>query len=54
MDGIKELIKLKIELCLDGIGSRTNAITDNAEAEAVEHLARAYSYLYQIKESEDE
>lgn len=53
MDEIKRTIKKKIELCLSGISNISNRESDRAVAEAVEHLARAYSYLSQIKESED-
>ena len=53
MKDIKDLIKEKIKLCLGGITQTSNRSNVNEVAEAVEHLARAYSYLNQIKESEE-
>ena len=50
MEDIKEIIKKKMVMCLSGINNVSNCETDCKEAEAVEHLARAYSYLSQIKE----
>ena len=52
MEDIKYLIKEKIKLCLSGITNASNSESDVNEAEAVEHLSRAYSYLNQINESE--
>lgn len=50
METIKETIKKKIAMCLSGINNVSNCENDCKQAEAVEHLARAYSYLSQIKE----
>lgn len=50
METIKETIKSKILICLSAINNVSNCETDYKESEAVEHLARAYSYLNQIKE----
>ena len=53
MEDIKEIIKRKMFTCLSAINNTSNSETDNKEAEAVEHLARAYSYLAQIKEDKE-
>ena len=53
MDTILQLILSKINTCLTGIAQVSSSTNDAKAGEAVEHLARAYSYLYQIKESED-
>lgn len=50
MEEINKIIKNKIATCLCAISNISNCETDCKEAEAVEHLARAYSYLNQIKE----
>ena len=53
MDTILQIIISKIGTCLTSITQTSNNDNDAKAGEAVEHLARAYSYLYQIKESED-
>ena len=53
MDTILELILSKINTCLTGIAPISSNDNDAKAGEAVEHLARAYSYLYHIKESEE-
>lgn len=50
MDEIKILLKQKIKLLADSITSSTNSEFDLREAEAIEHLSRALSYINQIKE----
>lgn len=50
MDELKELLKEKIELCVSNIRQTTTSNVDLQEAQAVEHLTRALSYLYHIKE----
>ena len=52
MEDIKYLIKEKIKSCLSGITNASNSASNVNEAEAVEHLSMAYSYLNQINESE--
>lgn len=52
MDELIKLLQSKIKVCASGINSMSNSVTDRDEAEAVEHLTRALSYLYQIKEKE--
>ena len=52
MDTILQIIISKIGTCLTGITPVSNNDSDAKVGETVEHLARAYSYLYQIKESE--
>lgn len=52
MDELKELLMEKIKVCASGITRGSSSDTDNKEAEAIEHLARAISYLDQIKERE--
>lgn len=53
MDEIKAIIKQKIKICAVAISNLSTPQANNAEAEAIEHLARAYSYLNQINESEE-
>lgn len=50
MDEIKSLIKDKMCLCLNSISNLSSHMMDENEAHAVEHLARALSYINQIKE----
>ena len=50
MDKIKSLIKDKMCLCLNSISNLSSNGMDRNEAEAVEHLAKALSYINQIKE----
>lgn len=50
MEEVKKIIKNKILTCLSAISSVSNCETDCKEAEAIEHLARAYNYLNQNKE----
>lgn len=50
MDELKTLLKAKIKLCASNITERTPNDMDLREAQAVEHLSRALSYLCQIKE----
>lgn len=52
MDELKNLLKDKIELCATSINARTPSDVDVREAEAIEHLARALSYINQIEERE--
>ena len=51
MEDIKDLIE-KIKFCLSVITNASNSESDVNEAESVEHLSRAYSYLNQTNESE--
>ena len=53
MDTILQLIISKIGTCLTGITPISKSDNDAKVGETVKHLARAYSYLYQIKESEE-
>lgn len=53
MDTVLKLIISKIGTCLTSITPISNIDNDAKSSESVEHLARAYSYLYKIKESED-
>lgn len=50
MDELKEMIKEKIKYCVSCISYHSSRREDCYEAEAVEHLSRALSYLHQIKE----
>lgn len=52
MNEIKSLIKDKMKLCLNSISAVSSNEMDRNEAEAVEHMARALSYIDQIKEDE--
>ena len=50
MDELKELLKEKIKLCASTISKTSSNELDLREAKAVDHLSRALSYLYLIKE----
>lgn len=50
MDTVKRQILASMILCLNKIHQYSVPDLDKKESEAVEHLARAYSYLYQLKE----
>lgn len=47
-------IKEKIKMCSSGITPTSTAECDVAEAQAIEHLARALSYLHQINKEDKE
>lgn len=52
MEETKELLKHKINVCLSEVSGAARTDRLAAAAEAVEHLAKAYYYLDQIKEDE--
>lgn len=50
MDEVKELMKAKMKLALNGIMNRSSQEADRNSSEAVLNLAKAYEILNNIKE----
>lgn len=50
IEELKNIMKSKIVLCASGIDRHSNSGVDKNVAEAVMNLAKALSYLSQIKE----
>lgn len=53
MNKLIEKAKEKLNVALDDIDENNRAEYNDHSASAVEHLARAINYMYQIKESEE-